>query len=202
MGVQSLLGRCLFALIFLSSALNKVRVWPRSAARESEALHAESHGDHDSPQAKTFGSDGGPTAVYAAPKLDAFKAQVASITGVSLDALPIEVSCLCNRRGLPRLGLRGDAWPPPLADTPRRTSTTSPSRARWRAWVPPFSFWGTSLGRRCWCDFAPRSFILRRCLDAVAPRSCCSCLQSLPSCMVSPGTLGNRHLPSHKLEAV
>ena len=46
-----------------------------------------------SPQAKTFGSDGGPAAVYAAPKLDAFKAHVASFSGVSLDALPIEVSC-------------------------------------------------------------------------------------------------------------
>lgn len=44
--MQSLLGRTLFALIFLSSALNKV---------------------------KSFGSDGGPAAQYMAPKLSAFK---------------------------------------------------------------------------------------------------------------------------------
>jgi hypothetical protein len=46
MGFQALLGRSLFALIFLSSALNKVH---------------------------TFGDDGGPTALYMAPKLDSFK---------------------------------------------------------------------------------------------------------------------------------
>ena len=35
MGVQALLGRCLFALIFLSSALNKVRLRRRSSRHDS-----------------------------------------------------------------------------------------------------------------------------------------------------------------------
>lgn len=71
--MQSFIGRVLFALIFLSSAANKVR---------------------------TFGSDGGPTLAYAAPKLDAFKAQVAGWTGISLQALPVEVRCARAARRL------------------------------------------------------------------------------------------------------
>jgi hypothetical protein len=53
MGFPALLGRSLFALIFLSSALNKAR---------------------------TFGDDGGPTALFMAPKLDSFKVS-ACVTG-------------------------------------------------------------------------------------------------------------------------
>ena len=74
--------------------------WTRDCACERRLTHAVSL------QAKTFGSDGGPAALYAAPKLDAFKASVASISGISLDALPIEVSRVRNRsEGFRTLGL-------------------------------------------------------------------------------------------------
>ena len=75
--------------------------WTRECACERRLTRAASL------QAKTFGSDGGPAALYAAPKLDAFKATVASVSGISLDALPIEVSCVRSRSE----GFRTLAWP-------------------------------------------------------------------------------------------
>ena len=79
---------------------------------------------------------------------------------------------------------------PPATHALHRTSTTSPSRARWKAWVLLSSSLAVISGRRCWCDRGTALSARWQCLDAVASRSCCFCSQSRPSCTVSIGRLG------------
>ena len=137
--------------------------------------------------------------MYAAPKLDAFKAHIASVSGVSLDALPIEVSCCAARQGLPRLGCRAAAA---AATVGRRIAACAPTchsrDAQNKHYIAvacaleglgaAFFILGSDLGAQMLVRPRTALSARRQCLDTAAWRSCCFCSQSRPSCTVSRTT--------------